>query len=264
MNKKSLFWSFYTEQNRHPSIIFGTIHLSMPETDVHWDRVKRFIDQYPKTFTESSLSPDAAKLVQPFSLLPDGIHHLQYVSQRRWDKMREVFKKYCDLDLEELKIFRPLFILTQIQLKLLGATHGFPLDQKIWSYAKAEGKQTYGIESPEEQVKILQSLTIEGHYRQLVRMSKSISRTRVKLKKLISAYKEEDIQQMYRQSKYSLGKDRSLLLIQRNEIIAQRVFSQHQRESSFFTFGAGHLYGGKGVLKMLKHYGANVSPLIQK
>jgi len=43
--------------------------------------------------------------------------------------------------------------------------------------------------------------------------------------------------------------------------MADRLMSMHAIEPSFFTFGAGHLSGGKGVLRLLKDKGAFICPL---
>ena len=257
----SLFWEFATEDNPEYSTIYGTVHLGTPECLKHWDRVARCIELYPVVFTESSLEMEDLKFLQPFTLLETGTSTTDYVTANRWRRMRRIFLKYCRVDIDLLKMFRPLFILTQIQSAMVQSDEQTALDFKIWQYALLMEKEVRGIETAQEQVSILLSLDTYQQYLNLIRISKNISATRKKLKKLLKAYEEEDIISLYRMSKSTLGKDRSSLIRNRNEVMAKRLINFHNDQASFFSFGAGHLTGGRGIIRLLKKHGAIVRPL---
>lgn len=261
MKSNSLFWEFRTPDTPTPSILYGTIHLGTPGCMVHWEKAIAYIHQYNRIFTESSVNQEAALYIQPFSLLEPGVRIHDFISKRRWGKMRQVFLKYCSVDIDQLKMLKPLFILSQLQASLLEASNTLPLDYRIWQTAENLGKHMMGVETPQEQVDILLQLDIGQQYLQLVKMSKKISKTRSKLQDIIAAYGTQDIQKLYKMSKSSLGKDRGTLISNRNMVMADRLISFHNREPSFFSFGAGHLYGGMGVLRLLKQKGAVIKPI---
>ncbi len=259
--KKSLIWEFSTDEMPHTSTLYGTIHLGTLQCMAHWEKIEKKIEEYSHIFTESSLYPEDLRYLQPFMLLEEDVQLHQYISTRRWSKMRKTFLKYCGLDIDDYRMFKPLFIMAQIQSQLVGANGIEALDYKIWTKAVNEGRTTLGIESAQEQVRILQSLDITQQYQNLVQMSKRITKTRRNLQRLLNAYAEQDIMSLYQMSKASLGRDRPVLIRNRNHIMADRIINFHNLRPSFFSFGAGHLAGGQGVLRLLKKKGAIVRPI---
>jgi len=227
----------------------------------HWEVIRQGIDRYHRIYTESSLDTRDTGYMRSFTLLPEGSHRRDYITDRRWGKMQMVFQKYCQVDIRQMESLKPLFILAQVQSNLLTQGHMTSLDQAIWDYAASEGKETGGVESAHEQIQILLSLDLGAQYKQLVRMSKAISQTRRKLHRLLQLFEDEDIHKLYKMSKGSLGGDRSKLIKDRNEVMANRLIEMHIGEPSFFSFGAGHLAGGNGVLRLLKKLGAEIRPL---
>jgi len=227
----------------------------------HWPTIKSQIELYKRIYTESSIGQQDITYLQPFTLLDDDCDIYDYVSPSRWDKMRSTFVKYCNIDIDKMKMFRPLFILAAIQSALVDGGGQTPLDHMIWQYAEEHDKSTYGIESPQEQVAIMLQMDLNQQYLNLIRISKTITKTRSYINKLLKVYEAQDIHRLYKMSKDSLGMDRNLLINQRNDIMADRILDYHNYEPSFFSFGAGHLGGGNGVLRKLKQQGAYLTPL---
>ncbi len=261
MRVKSLFWSFATAERPQPSFLCGTIHLGTPECVKHWALIEKYIDQYNRIYTESSIGPDAVSYLRSFTLLDADVDIHDYVTPRRWSKMRSTFVKYCNIDIDKMKMYRPLFILAAIQSNLVDGASMTPLDHMIWQYADDHDKSTYGVETPQEQVDIMLQMDMKQQYLNLIRISKTISKTRSFIKKLLKTYEAQDIDRLYQMSKASLGVDRGLLIQSRNTIMAHRIINHHNDEPSFFSFGAGHLGGGSGVLRKLKQNGATMKPI---
>lgn len=261
MRTSSLHWSFYTDQETTPSFICGTIHIGLERCSTYWPLISEFIQKYNRIYTESSLDPRVQVLLQPSTLLPEGVSVHDYISHRRWSKMRSQFIRFTKVDIDQLKMLHPLFILTTIQLELLGVRGQASLDQRIWNQATEEGKFKDGIESPQEQVFALKSMDLSALYLQLVRVSKRISGTRAQLNRLIDIYVSQDIHKMYKVTKRTMGNNKGSLIYKRNQVIGQRLLRLHKEEPSFFSFGAGHLAGHKGVLRYLKSEGAHIVPI---
>jgi len=261
VSKLSLHWEVRTEDQQEPSVIVGTVHLGDESCLLYWPLIEDRIKRYDRIYTESSLSAEASRTIQPWTLLPSEVRVEDYISPRRWAKMKVAIERFTKVDIDMMKRVHPLFILTAIQVGLTGQSQAPSLDQKIWDLAISLGKLTDGIESPLEQVEVLRSLDISFLYLHLVRVSKKMSTTRRQLKKLIEVYRSQDINKLYKMSKSSLGPDRRMLIDSRNIIIGQRILDKHANEPSFFSFGAGHLGGSTGVIRFLKQSGAQVQPI---
>ena len=77
---------------------------------------------------------------------------------------------------------------------------------------------------------------------------------------LIRAYEEQNIQRIYKRTKKSLGKYRQLLLNNRNELMTKGIESM-LNVGSFYTIGAAHLGGNRGVIALLKRKGIKIKPI---
>lgn len=257
----SVCWQLTTDDQPTPSIVLGTVHLSIEQVMRRWVGIQRLIDKYDHVYTESSLDHSDQVYQQQFIHLPQGVRHDQYIGERRWLKMSETFRHYYSIDIRQMARLRPLFIMTAIQQVIVGQTQGKSLDLAIWDYAVANDKSVSGIESAQEQIEILLQIPLHIQYRQLVKLSKRVQGQQAKINKLIDAYVEQDVHKMYQLSKRSMGYSRSLLLHDRNAVMADRILSWHQEEARFYSFGAGHLGGDSGVLNLLKRAGARLQPV---
>ncbi|MFT4565125.1 MAG: hypothetical protein ACI9FN_000073 [Saprospiraceae bacterium] len=243
-----------------PSVVLGTIHLATEDAFFHWDRIAKLIDTYDNVFTESSLEYSSQQVINKYVFFNEPDIFLQYVTNNRWQRMRKTFIKYFNVDIERMRDMRPLFILSSLY-QSIEPSHGSSLDHRIWSYAEEKGKSVDGIETVEEQIQIMLGLSIRMQYRQLVRMSLRISGLKAKYRSILEAYQEEDVLKLLNLSKSSLGLDRSTLLQNRNEIMVDRMMGNHNKQPSFFCFGAGHIAGSDGVIALLKKNGALVRAL---
>ena len=249
--KDSLFWQLRCSDSEHPSVIVGTIHLSVPEALIHWPKIQEYLAEYEDIFTESSLSDRDQAFVSNYVFFKEPDTYLEYITPNRWDKMRKTFLKYYEIDIGHMRNMRPTFILSAIYQKLMPGT-GPSLDKRIWDYALSNDKNIRGLETIYEQIEILNNLSLRNQYRQLVRISKKISGTHKQFSKILMAYQNQDLYKLFQLTKRTLGPDKKLLLEDRNLILVDRMILQHNTTPSFFSFGAGHLVGKHGVLAMLK------------
>ena len=135
------------------------------------------------------------------------------------------------------------------------------LDQHLYDFAKNKGLNILGIESFDSQVEVLKKMPLKDQLKSLKEMATHFERFRRNIKKTTEIYIEADLQKLLKKVKKTAGGMRSLLLYDRNVIMADRIASLAQENSLFAAIGAGHLAGKKGVLRLLKMKGLQVTPI---
>lgn len=184
----------------------------------------------------------------------------EYLTDSQIQKMSRATRKYLSFELESMMELRPLLIWS-FMCKILLDAHDDSLDQAIWDYAIKNAKNLNCIESIEEQMDIMNSIPLRFEFHQLRDSLLHISKTNRNLKTLIQYYEKQDISELYKKTKSSLGPNKALLLTDRNRKFADRIWRAHENEASFFCFGAAHLAGKNGVLNELKRKGAKIKEL---
>ncbi len=121
-----------------------------------------------------------------------------------------------------------------------------------------------GLESFEAQMQIMQEMPLREQLKSLKALATNFKRFRRNLKQTAALYVEGDPQKILKKVKLSSGKMRKILIYDRNLTMTQRILEISQEQSLFAAIGAGHLGGAKGVLRLLKHAGCQLSPVFYK
>lgn len=180
-----------------------------------------------------------------------------YFTPKQYDKTRAILKKAYNVDIENHKQLRPMVITSLFYNHINNdiPSGSLKLDEFIWQYASKHGKQVGGVETIEEQVRVMKEIPISYDFELIKKWSKNIPKMNRQIKSLLKAYFSQDIQALYRGSSKSIGPLKKLLLFDRNQVMADRLYQWHIEERCFFSFGAGHIGGAKGVLNLLKQKG---------
>ncbi len=194
-------------------------------------------------------------------LMPDGRQLKDFFTEKQYTKMRRILKKAFGVDVQQFARFRPFFISSMIDEAILSKDMPYSLDESLWRYAEESGKQLTGVESYEHQLNIMKKMPIELQARQLMSLSKNVTAHRREILKLTEYYIEGNISQLHRSARRGMGDLRKLLLWERNVRMADRIHELSQEQACFCAVGAGHLWGKKGILKLLKDKGSEVKPL---
>jgi uncharacterized protein YbaP (TraB family) len=199
-------------------------------------------------------------MLKSITLSEDNVWE-DYLGSKTYKKIQKVFIKAYGVDLAMYRSFRPLIIMG-LFYEAFNKTglKSAKLDDYIWQVAESNGCSVKGIESIEEQARIMYSIPLEYDFNLLKKWGRSISSMNRQLKKLIKVYHQEDVNDLYRRSVKSLGKLKALMLHDRNVVMTDRIANWHNEAPALFTFGAGHLAGKKGILTLLKKKGFVIKP----
>jgi len=241
------------------SYLFGTMHISEGKDIDKLGMVKAKIDECDFFATEMDLGKRS--LMDPNSFhMSEPLVTLMKVSH--YQKCRKALLKSFDIDLDVIGTLKPLIITNMIAEVVLGKTGCIGLDQYLYNYAKEVQKELGGVEKVSEQGEIMNRIPIDYQIKALRGIGKNPKSFRRNVLKMNDLYRRGDLARLHHKAKRSLGKMRKPLLHDRNIIMAERITKMISERSSFIAIGAGHLAGGKGVLRLLSQAGINIARVI--
>ena len=133
---------------------------------------------------------------------------------------------------------------------------------RITDAAKRQKKEITGLESPAEQIKLLDAIPVDSIIKELVDIASGNAGDPFEMRTMIKAYKEQDIPALHDlilKSKEQ-GDNLDVFLDERNEKWVDRMAEHMDQKSVFFAVGAGHLWGEKGLINLLRLQGYTVEP----
>lgn len=255
-----MLWELSLPDCSESSYLFGTIHLQDRSLFFRISDVKKCIDNTAVYMAEFPLDEITSGEMDAYNL-PSGKRWLDYISLRQYQKIEKIFLKSFSIHIEHFNQLQPI-VMEQVLLETLIKNHsGLTMDLLLWNYAKTKGKTLIGAESKDSQLMILENFPRDDQFKNLKRISKNPSAYKEKIAKATQAYFNQDLRKLTRQSKNSLGKMKKILIYNRNVNIAHSIMKVIPQQSLTCGVGAGHLYGQKGILRILKTMGVSIRPV---
>lgn len=258
--KQTLLWKISGKTLPGTSYIFGTMHVG-DERAFHFEnKAKEKILECDAFALEFNLDSAETNLTGDAMSLPDGLTLESMIRPKKFEKISKRFIRMTGLDIRMFNRSIPMQITNLMAGKILSEDRMISLDETLFQFAKQEGKFLLGIETFEEQLEIMKKIPIDRQLQSMLKAFKSLKQFRKQVLKMTEWYEKSDIQQLYKSTKKSTGKERKLLLYDRNEIMANRIAKMMKEQSIFCAIGAAHLAGKKGVLRLIKKQGFTVKP----
>lgn len=240
-----------------PCYLFGTMHTSDRATFTDWPQVQRAIDGCDAFAAEFDLDEmPAAGALSPAHFSPGGLE--RHLTARQLDKLRLMVRKATGVDILPYRHLPPVFIAQLLTSYLKEEEEPFEMDRFLYDYARDAGKPTYGLETMAAQLEIIGQIPERGQVQSLRRLGQKINTYRRQLQTNIRQYERGDIRALHRSVKGQLGPLRRLLLYDRNYRMTERFTEIAGDQTLFAAVGAGHLWGGKGMLRLLSRTGYRV------
>lgn len=256
-----MLWSVRSSDLMAPSYLFGTMHVRDHRAYTFYEQACRCIDQCEAMALEFDLGrmdQDTQAVIMQ-QVPAQSLEAL--LPSRKLEKIRKFFLRALSVDIFPLRQLSPLLVSNIINERLLEEDHPIALDEMLWQYARQADKTILGIETYEEQLKVLQKIPPEVQAQSIVAMARHFRQHRRHLLRLAALYAAGNLPQLHQSSKRSLSGMRYPMLYRRNAIMAERIGKMIAGQPVFCAVGAGHLYGGKGVLRLLKKQGLSVAPM---
>lgn len=259
--KHSLLWELTSKASNNKSYLLGTMHVKDYRAFIYQDVFTEYIDRCKIFATEFDLRERAGLSNPEVSAIPNNKSLLEIIGERKYNRLKKIIKKSFSINLDLLNRTLPLFAINMLTEKILTSTRSIPLDTFLWQYAENTHRELRGVETFAEQLETLANIPLDYQIKSLLEIGKNPKKFRKQINSLITQYVNGDIQGLYKKSKKSLGKQRKILLYNRNEVMCQRIIEMTHENSSFIAIGAAHLSGKKGVLRLLKQAEISVKPV---
>lgn len=261
MKKNSLIWEITSKESGAVSYLMGTMHVRDARA-FNWLAMARYyIDECDFFATEFDFMEADPEAFAAAMRMPEGASLQQFLPRNAWKQLDFLAQKKLGADAAALQFQHPMAVSTLLTTASMAEEMTISLDETLYRYAKDGGKTTLGVESFEDQIDTLKSIPFEQHIKGLAWLLKNQNRHQRRLKKMMLDYTAGNLQSLYKAAKKDAKGMRKILLYRRNKRMARRFAEIAEQQTLFCAVGAGHLPGGKGMLRLLKKKGFRVKPV---
>lgn len=262
MARNSTIWHLKSSSDISLGYLVGTIHIQSAAALNRQNSIEEIINNSDFVYNETDLEKMSDPKVQSHLFLPKGDHIRNYCTKSCYQRLQLKLLHILQIDLNNLGTLYPLMIQNIVSQALVERSGYVSLDEYIYQKAKNKDKIVCGLETHQEQLNVLHAINIHDQIRFLKSTIENLTKSRIQIQKLSQLYIAGRIHHLYRKSAQQLGKYRSLLLYDRNELMAHRIsLSAHSEYQQLYSVGAGHLSGKYGLLHLLHQRGYSLSPV---
>lgn len=257
----SLLYRVTTADGGKPSYLFGTIHLLPEDRYMFTDKMAEAFDAAETLVLEMTLDiPMGQQLAMAKEMMmPDGKAWADFMTPAEFAVLRSAYVdslgvKANKFDKQYVKI-KPMYLSGLVLTQLLGNVKAY--EQELSSKAKKAKMPVIGLETLEQQMSFMASVSLEDQMSQVKEAGASLLR---EYNRMLDAYLSQDLaalEAVARESGDLEGMEQELL-VKRNEAWIPLILKQMQKSPTFFAVGALHLVGENGVIEKLRTAGATV------
>ncbi|MCF8256804.1 MAG: TraB/GumN family protein [Flavobacteriales bacterium] len=258
---QSLLWKVTSPGNSKASYLFGTIHLLPENKFLFTDKMQQAFEATETLALEMDIDipmGEQLKMAQQM-MMPDGKTWAEFMTAEEFALLRSAYVdsmgiKANKFDKQYVKI-KPLYLSGLVLTTLLGNVKAY--EQELSAMAKKSKKPLIGLETLEQQMSFMASVSMEEQIKQVKEAGASLLR---EYNRMLDAYLSQDLsalESVARESGELEGME-EVLLTKRNEAWIPLIREQAAKSSTFFAVGALHLVGEKGVIEGLRGAGFTV------
>ena len=261
--EKGLLWKI-ERAGTAPSYVFGTIHSEDERVLALPSEVKSALDGSTIFVMEAVMDEQAMQAVSRHMMFSDGRSLKGVLNVALYEKARSAMAAYGipEVVLQQMKPWAVATTLSMPKPKT-----GAALDLVLMQDAVAQGKSAPGLETADEQLSILDDLSLPEQITMLEDALAIMPEVDALFEQMLTLYLARDLgslarlsEEMEQQGNRELGrKVMAKLLDARNVRMAQRADKYLKRGNAFIAVGALHLPGHGGVLDLLARKGYRIS-----
>lgn len=249
-----------------PSYVFGTVHLSDKRLARLPGAVRKAISRSKSLALEMAIAEDSARKYLAATILEEGMSLRQMAGEELSARAAELMAKRGTPP-ETTARMKPWAVMQElIQPE---NKSGDILDRVIYLEALRRGKPVYSLERIEEQTAAFDAMPLNAQIGLLKGTIENQPKIPQLIEKLLTAYGARDLAELWEadldfmRARRNETRDTDAfvekVLDERSARMAERMLSHLKQDRVFVAVGAAHLYGGKGVLGLLRKKGYSVT-----
>ncbi|RYD54720.1 MAG: TraB/GumN family protein [Sphingobacteriales bacterium] len=262
---KSLLWKITSSELKKPSYLLGTIHLICPEDLVWTPAMKKSLQEAEKICLEMDMDDPSLMMEIALGMVDNSGKKLKdYFTAEQYVKVTRFVSDSLKMDIAMFQQVKPVALHTLLATKSAECADAMAYETMLTDEAKKQNKEVIGLEAASEQLELLNNMPEDSVINDLLEVAMGgYKDEREKYRKLVQLYKSQDLPALYsyiEQHKNDVG-DINAFLSERNEKWISRMTEKMDSNSVFFAVGAGHLWGERGVITLLRKSGYKVTPV---
>jgi len=270
-DRNSLLWEITGNDLEQPSYLFGTIHMIGREDYIFNEKMQAAFNACENVVFEikiDDMMDIGAQMCMMSKVFMSGGKTLKdLLSDEDYDAVKDHFQE-LGMPLMFLERMKPMFLsaMASGDMSPDGLTSGevVSYELELMELANNQNKPIAGLETIEYQISIFDSIPYDVQAKMLVESIKSTDSGDDQFKQMVELYRSQNIEAMQSlatDEESGFGDYETLLLTRRNENWIPIMQDMMGQKSTFFAVGAGHLGGGKGVVKLLEAEGYTLEPI---
>lgn len=250
---------------KQPSYLFGTIHLICSEDYVWTPSMKKSFSTANEICLEMDMDDPGLMMEAAMGMIDNSGKKLRdYFTEEQYNKLSRFVKDSMGMDISMFQQMRPSALQVIFATKAASCPNPLAYESVLTEEAKKLKKEVTGLEAVSEQLALFNSIPADSIVNELMAIIDGSTTEQDEYEKLVRLYKEQDLAALHTyisQSQHSSGGMLDAFLDQRNEKWIERMVDKMDKTSVFFAVGAGHLWGEKGLITLLKKSGYKVEPI---
>lgn len=263
LHPQGLLWKIQKE-GKADSYLFGTIHIGDSRVIKLLDVVQKSLKDADIFAMEVVLDDSAMQTISNASFFSSEELLQDYIDDLLLDRINTIMKQYYGVNAEVVNKMKPWAVMATISSPP-PESNKTVLDVELQNLAIEFKHQVHGLETIEEQVSVLSSMTLTEQLWMLNKAVNDFEQTTGLWEVMIGNYLRGDLQALMQEQAAMMDDSSTIddrfmekLLDHRNIKMAQRLIVIMQKQTVFAAIGALHLPGEKGVLHLLEEAGYQV------
>lgn len=265
-DKGSLLWKVSGQGLEKPSYLFGTIHLICKDQMFMNETIETLFKNSDLVLMELDMDEPNMMMNMAMKAMNPGMKNFsEYLSDEDKKLLDDYFKEAMGAGLAQVGMMKPFLLTAQIYTKALPCTQPASYELTFVEMAKEAEKTIEGLETLDEQMGFIDSISMEDQIKLLLEAVKEEEEYKKLTTQMVDTYVKQDLDGLLRimteQPDMEIyGED---LLDNRNHNWVPKLQELMKEKSLFVAVGAGHLPGEEGVIKLLQEEGYTVEPVMQ-
>jgi uncharacterized protein len=260
---QSLLWRISGKNLSRPSYLFGTIHLICQNEFLWTDTMASCFSKCSTVCFEMDMS-NPTVMTQAAMAMTDntGKQLKDYFTEAEYLKISKYLKSNTGIDIQLLSRMKPIALLGMISAKSAACAQTVSYEDTLGKMAATGRKKTMGLETPAEQMSVLDKLPFDTLKKELLSAIDGPANGDALFASMVSAYTRQDLPSLDKiiQSDGGLGESGVDFIDNRNAKWIPLLERQMEVAPVFTAVGAGHLYGNHGLINLLRKEGYRVEP----